>query len=85
MTTSFSKDVLPLFRSGDVHCMAAYGVQLASADWMCDPAAQFGFPDYGNARQVFSALEEATMPPDGAWAADRLAIYQRWMSDGFKA
>ncbi len=85
MPTSFAKDVLPLFRVGDIDCMSGFDVQLDAVDWMCDPAASPGFPDHGNARQVFSALSGGTMPPDGAWPSERLAIYQQWMDDGFDA
>jgi hypothetical protein len=83
MTISFATDVLPLFRTADINCMAARGVQLGATNWMCDPAAKFGFPDHGNARRVFSALSRGVMPPNGAWSPDRLVIYQQWMSDGF--
>jgi hypothetical protein len=83
MPTSFANDIAPLFRPKDTNCMAAHGVQLGIATWMCDPTARFGFPDYGNARRVFSALSRGVMPPDGAWPPDQLAVYRQWMDEGF--
>ncbi|WFU07382.1 hypothetical protein QA648_35625 (plasmid) [Rhizobium sp. CB3171] len=82
MPTSFSSDILPLFRPTDIACMKARGVSLGVSDWMRDPTAKFGFPDHGNARRVFSALSRGKMPPDGAWPPDKLAIYQQWMNEG---
>jgi hypothetical protein len=83
MTTSFASDILPLFRPGDIDCMTPRGVQLGNPDWMCDPAPAFGFPDYGNARRVYSALSRGVMPPDGKWPQDQLDIFKQWITDGF--
>ena len=54
MTTGFAKDILPLFRHGDVRCMTAKGIHLGDAAWMCDAASHHGFGDHGNARRDIS-------------------------------
>ena len=59
MATSFATDILPLFKPRDIGCMAPRGVLVASANWMCDPAAGNGYPDHGNARRVYSALNDS--------------------------
>lgn len=84
MTICFTKDILPMFRTGDIGCMTPKGVHIGDAQWMCDPGANHGFPDHGNARRVYAALSRGFMPPDGKWAQDRLDIYSRWMTDGFQ-
>jgi hypothetical protein len=85
MAICYTVDILPLFRAGDITCMAAKGIDLGSTTWMCDATGKFGFPDHGNARRVFSALSRGIMPPDGAWPKDRLTIYQQWMDEGFNS
>jgi hypothetical protein len=83
MATEFSKDVLPLFRPVDISCMAAKGVQLAEAPWMCDAAGSDDFDDHGNARRVFAVLSSGFMPPGHRWSQDWLDTYSSWMTDGF--
>ncbi|QPF83511.1 hypothetical protein IC762_27970 [Bradyrhizobium genosp. L] len=84
MTTSYGKDILPLFRPGDVHCMDPKGVRLDDAGWMCDPAANDDFSDHANARRVFAALTAGFMPPGHKWSQDTLDIYASWITDGFQ-
>ena len=83
MTVTFKDDVAPLFRPQDLACMIRSGVDLGSAQWMCDPAPAFGFADHGNARKVFGAVSKGVMPPDAPWPAASIATYQSWMSGGF--
>ncbi len=83
MATTFTSNVLPLFRSGDIACMTPMGVKLGDADWMCDPGPAHGFPDHGNARIVFAALSRRSMPPDHPWPPSQLDAYDQWMRDGF--
>ena len=83
MAVTFNHDVLPLFRSGDIGCMGGKGVSLDNAEWMCGAAGDSAFPDHANARKVFDQLAKGAMPPDAAWPAERLAIYEQWMADGF--
>jgi len=83
MAVTFSHDILPLFRSGDIACMGGKGVALDDAAWMCGAGGDRAFPDHTNARKVFDQLARGSMPPDGAWSPERLALYEQWMADGF--
>jgi hypothetical protein len=83
MTTSFAQDILPKFRPGDIGCMAPKGIRIGNAQWMCDPSANGGFADHGNARRVYAALAQGFMPPGQKWPQDWLDAYERWMTDGF--
>ena len=83
MSSSFATDVLPLFELGDIACMAPRGILIGSADWMCDPAAVGDYPDHGNARRVYSALERGVMPPGNRWPQAPLDTFWTWMTDGF--
>jgi hypothetical protein len=82
--TSYTSDIKPKFRPGDIRCMAPKGIELGDADWMCDPSPSDEFADHANARRVFAALSDGFMPPDGAWQKDWLDTYARWMTDGFQ-
>ncbi|MGC2776367.1 MAG: hypothetical protein WA418_12130 [Bradyrhizobium sp.] len=83
MATSFSSDVLPLFRSIDINCMNNKGVHLGDEQWMCDAAGNDDFEDHANARRVFAALSSGFMPPGHPWPQASLDTYTTWMSDGF--
>jgi hypothetical protein len=82
--TTFAKQIFPKFRAKDIKCMAAHGVELASATWMCDPAGGDEFADHSNARRVFSALSQGQMPPDQPWPQDWIAVYEQWINSGFQ-
>ena len=84
MMAGFARDILPMFRPGDITCMASKGVRLGDAQWMCDPAANHGFDDHGNARRVYAALSAGFMPPGQKWSPDQLDTYSTWMTDGFQ-
>ena len=73
MTLSFAKDILPLFRDGDIKCMTRGGVKLGEAAWMCVPA---------NAQLVYGAVSAGKMPPDAPWAKERVALFKAWMDAG---
>ena len=83
MAITFTTDVRPLFRAKDITCMTPGGVRLDDPAWMCDHAGDATYPDHANANRVFAALSAGKMPPDGAWPAERLAIYRDWMTGGF--
>ena len=85
MAVTFANDIRPKFRDQDISCMARRGVHLDDATWMCDPEANHGFDDHGNARRVHAALSAGRMPPDGAWSDAWLDVYADWMSGGFPA
>ena len=84
VSATYTADIRPKFRPGDIACMAKAKVQLDDAHWMCDPGAAFGFPDHGNARKVFEVLAARTMPPDGPWPQAWLDVFQAWMAGGFR-
>ena len=71
MALSFAKDIRPLFRDTDVDTMKGYGLDLSSHD---DVKAQAG--------EIYSTLTDGSMPCDGPWPADRVALFKRWMDEG---
>jgi len=84
MPVTYANDIAPKFRPQDIACMDPRGIDLDSADFMCDPTATFGFADHGNAQHVYARLSDGSMPPDAPWPGDWLATYQSWMTDGFQ-
>lgn len=73
MTVSYARDIKPLFRPSDVNCMDRKGVHLGDYDWMQDP---------DNAQNVYSKISAGSMPPDGRWPPDRVALFKSWMNGG---
>jgi hypothetical protein len=76
MALSFAKDIRPLFRDGDVKCMAPAGVRLDDPAWMCVAA---------NAQTVYHAVSTGAMPPDAPWTEERVKMFKSWMDEGFPA
>lgn len=70
---SFSKDIRPLFRTKDRESMLR----------------AFDLSDYADVAQhadaILVALRSGTMPCDGAWTADHVQIFQRWVDGGKRA
>ena len=64
MAVSYTADIRPLFREGDIECMKPAGVHLDDAAWMSVPA---------NAQHVLHAVSSAKMPPDAPWPKERVA------------
>ena len=72
MALSFAKDIRPLFRDDpDVSMMKRFGLDLSSYS---DVKAQ--------AQGILDELLSGSMPCDGAWPADRLALFKKWMDEG---
>ena len=70
---SFDHDVKPLFRERD------RGSMLASFDlWQRDDVAE-------NADAILKRLEDGSMPCDGAWPAERVDVFRRWVDAGMPA
>src|SRR5512133_699804 len=67
---SFQEDVKPLFREGDRNAM-----RFAFDLWSADDVST-------HAETILERLEAGTMPCDGAWPADRIAVFQRWIDAG---
>lgn len=76
MALSFASDIRPLFREEDIECMKPMGVDLGDPAWMCVPA---------NAQSVYGAVADGSMPPDGAWPRERVALFKVWMDAGCPA
>lgn len=78
---SFAADILPLFSATtDIPHMARFGVMLAQYGYMSVPA---------NAQNILDRLNGTTppiMPPPPAqpWSPANIALFQAWMSGGYK-
>jgi hypothetical protein len=69
---SFEQDVKPLFRERDRGTM----LNVASFDlWERSDVAD-------NAQAILKRLEDGSMPCDGAWPADRVALFRTWVEAG---
>jgi len=83
MPVSFSKDVLPLFRTKDIDHMKGFQVLLDDYTYMSDPTG-----DHQNAKSVEARLSTndpgEQMPPDRKWTDDELKTYRQWMADGYE-
>ena len=78
-TTSFQKDIRPLFTERDIEGMKK-GFNLASYDEVKNHAAAI----YDRIRGIGGAL----MPPppprgEGPWPQSRIELFAKWMADGF--
>ena len=74
MAISFATDIRPLFRdSPDVDAMKRVGLDLSSYE---DVKAK--------ASEIYSTVEEGSMPCDGAWPKEQVAMFKRWMDDGMQ-
>jgi hypothetical protein len=76
-STSFSRDIQPLFRPVDVEHMAGFRVDLATYDGV-----------RGAATAILSKVRMAgprrmPPPPDPQWTAAQVALLERWIADGF--
>ncbi len=67
---SFARDIRPLFRDEDVEAMG-YAFDLGDHE---DVKA--------NAQAIYERLTDGTMPCDGAWPADQIALFGRWIDEG---
>jgi hypothetical protein len=74
MALSFAKDIRLLFRDDpDVASMKDFGLDLSSYS---DVKAK--------AQSILATLLKGTMPCDGAWPEDRVALFKRWMDEGME-
>jgi hypothetical protein len=72
MLASFGTDIRPLFRdSPDVDSMQGYGLDLSNYEDVKTRASE-----------IYTRLEDGSMPCDEAWPAERLALFKRWMDEG---
>jgi hypothetical protein len=67
---SFAPTIRPLFRQSDVDAMAFV----------------FDLADYeavkANAAAIYARLADGSMPCDGEWPADKIALFKQWMDEG---
>jgi hypothetical protein len=67
---SFARDIRPLFREKNRNSM------LKAFDlWAHNDVVAHQDP-------ISSQLTNGTMPCDGAWPSDRVAVFQRWIAEG---
>lgn len=72
MALSFAKDIRPLFRdTPDVDSMKEYGLDLSSYVEVV-----------AGAENIYARLADGSMPCDGAWPPEQLALFKRWMDEG---
>ena len=64
---SFAEDVRPLFRDSDVQRMR-FAFDLSRFEDVRD-----------HATAIAGRLSDGSMPCDGPWPADRIALFQRWI------
>jgi hypothetical protein len=66
---SFARDIRPMFRDSDVARMLF----------------AFDLGQYAdvktNAEAIYDRLADGSMPCDGAWAADRVALFRQWIDE----
>ena len=71
MPLSFAKDIRPLFREDDVNTMKRFGLDLSSYEQVRT-----------NASKIYERVEDGSMPCDGSWPKDRVALFKRWIDEG---
>ena len=69
-TPGFARDIRPLFRDSDVAAMR----------WLLDLSSHDAVK--ARAELIYDQLAGGTMPCDGAWPADRVALFRRWIDGG---
>jgi hypothetical protein len=67
---SFEQQIKPLFREGDRQAM-----KWAFDLWSHDDVAR-------NSDAILERLRDGTMPSDGAWPAEQMAVFQHWVDAG---
>jgi hypothetical protein len=71
MALSFANDVRPLFRPRDINCMLDFGFDLSK---LSDVRM--------NAGMIYARLAEKSMPNDGPWPDEYIALFKQWMDEG---
>jgi hypothetical protein len=70
---TYTADIKPLFRDKDRAAMKG-----RFDLWSYDDVR-------ANAEAIGAHLRDGTMPCDGAWPAERVALFDRWLADGSPA
>ena len=72
MAVSFVADIRPLFRdTPDIDSMKDYGLDLSSYDEV-----------KARDTEIYARLEDGSMPCDGPWPKERMALFKQWMDEG---
>ena len=71
---SFARDIKPLFRDEDQSSMLGFGLDLYDYGEVKDRAAE-----------ILERVADGSMPCDEEWPEDRVALFRRWMEEGFPA
>lgn len=71
MPVSYASQIRPLFRDSDVSSMQTFGLDLSSYEEVKVQASQ-----------ILERLLDGSMPCDGAWPAERVALFKLWMDEG---
>ena len=67
---SFAQDIRPLFRDEDLEEMQ-FAFDLSQYDDV-----------KSHAEAIYERLADGSMPCDGAWTEDRVALFRQWMEEG---
>jgi len=71
-STSFAKDIRPLFREKDINSMKK----------------AFDLSDYDDVRShadaILGKVSAGAMPCDGPWPQDKVDLFRRWIEEGLK-
>jgi hypothetical protein len=70
---SYAANIKPLFRESDRSAMS-WAFDL----WSYDDVSS-------NASAILAKLEEGAMPCDGAWPAEQVELFRRWVAEGAPA
>ncbi|HET9157792.1 MAG TPA: hypothetical protein VFN91_14060 [Myxococcaceae bacterium] len=71
-TTSFAKDIRPLFREKDINSMKN-AFDLSSYDEV-----------RANADAILGRVSDGSMPCDGPWPQAQVDLFRRWVDEGLK-
>jgi hypothetical protein len=76
-TTSFAKDIRPLFRDVDVQHMTDLGLDLSDYQQVRDRSADILM------KVKLITARRMPPPPDPAWTAEKIALFQKWVDEGY--
>jgi CDGSH-type Zn-finger protein/truncated hemoglobin YjbI len=71
-TVSFATNIKPLFRERDQKSMS-----FAFDLWSYDDVR-------AHAQEILARLQDGSMPCDGAWSAEQVTVFQRWVDSGMQ-
>ncbi len=71
--SSFAKDILPLFRPGDINAMKPEGIDLSSYAVVKK-----------RAKDIYRKLSAKGMPCDKPWSPRDIEKFKRWVDDGMR-